>query len=172
MSNIGAAEIAEAIRGWIGRIAEGEEKRADGPLAVIGLISHGDLLAKRLVAGLKERGIDALYGAIDISLYRDDLDMRAEKLPLRSSYLPFSTDGLHVILVDDVLYTGRTIRAALNALFEYGRPARVELQTLADRKGRQVPISADFTCFHLEPEGEGEIQVKLTELDGIDEIAF
>lgn len=171
MSNIGAAEIAEAIRGWIGRIAEGEEKRVER-LAIIGLISHGDLLAKRLVAGLKERGIDALYGAIDISLYRDDLDMRAEKLPLRSSYLPFSTDGLHVILVDDVLYTGRTIRAALNALFEYGRPARVELQTLADRKGRQVPISADYTCFHLEPEGVGEIQVKLTELDGIDEIAF
>lgn len=172
MSNIGAAEIAEAIRGWIGRIAEGEEKRADGPLAVIGLISHGDLLAKRLVAGLKERGIDALYGAIDISLYRDDLDMRAEKLPLRSSYLPFSTDGLHVILVDDVLYTGRTIRAALNALFEYGRPARVELQTLADRKGRQVPISADFTCFHLEPEAGKEVQVRLEETDGKDEIVF
>ena len=172
MSNIGAAEIAEAIRGWIGRIAEGEEKRADGPLAVIGLMSHGDLLAKRLVAGLKERGIDALYGAIDISLYRDDLDMRAEKLPLRSSYLPFSTDGLHVILVDDVLYTGRTIRAALNALFEYGRPARVELQTLAYREGREVPIEANYSCFHVEPKGAGEVCVRLREVDGEDKIEF
>lgn len=172
MSNIGATEIAEAIRGWIGRIAEGEEKRVDGPLAVIGLMSHGDLLAKRLVAGLRERGIEALYGAIDISLYRDDLDMRAEKLPLRSSYLPFSTDDLHVILVDDVLYTGRTIRAALNALFEYGRPARVELQTLAYREGREVPICADYTCFHLEPEAGKEVQVRLVETDGEDKIEF
>ena len=135
-------------------------------------MSHGDLLAQRLVAGLAKRGIDALYGAIDISLYRDDLDMRAEKLPLRSSYLPFSTDGLHVILVDDVLYTGRTIRAALNALFEYGRPARVELQTLAYREGREVPICADYTCFHLEPEAGKEVQVRLVETDGKDEIVF
>ena len=168
MGCIGAKEIESAISAWVERIAaEGAER-----LAVIGLMSHGDLLAQRLVAGLRERGIDALYGAIDISLYRDDLDMRAEKLPLRSSYLPFSTDGLHVILVDDVLYTGRTIRAALNALFEYGRPARVELQTLAYREGREVPICADYTCFHLEPEAGKEVQVRLHEVDGEDKIEF
>ena len=168
MGCIGAKEIESAISAWVERIAAESAER----LAVIGLMSHGDLLAKRLVAGLKERGIDALYGAIDISLYRDDLDMRAEKLPLRSSYLPFSTDDLHVILVDDVLYTGRTIRAALNALFEYGRPARVELQTLAYREGREVPICADYTCFHLEPETGKEVQVRLVETDGKDEIVF
>ena len=168
MGCIGAKEIETAISAWVERIAAESAER----LAVIGLMSHGDLLAKRLVAGLKERGIDALYGAIDISLYRDDLDMRAEKLPLRSSYLPFSTDDLHVILVDDVLYTGRTIRAALNALFEYGRPARVELQTLAYREGREVPICADYTCFHLEPETGKEVQVRLEETDGKDEIVF
>ena len=168
MGAIGAKEIAEAIRGWTERIASGET----GRLAVIGLISHGDLLAQRLVAGLKERGVDALYGAIDISLYRDDADMRAEKLPLRSSYLPFSTDDLHVILVDDVLYTGRTTRAALNALFEYGRPARVELHTLADRGGREVPVCADYTCFQIEPEPGKEVKVKLAELDGEDSVEF
>ena len=168
MSSIGAKEIAESVRGWVERIASGETER----LAVIGLISHGDLLAQRLVAGLRERGVDALYGAIDISLYRDDVDMRAEKLPLRSSYLPFSTDGLHVILVDDVLYTGRTTRAALNALFEYGRPARVELHTLVDRSGREVPVCADFSCFHVEPSEGKEVKVKLAELDGEDEVEF
>lgn len=168
MGAIGAKEIAEAIRGWTERIASGETER----LAVIGLISHGDLLAQRLVAGLKERGVEALYGAIDISLYRDDADMRAEKLPLRSSYLPFSTDGLHVILVDDVLYTGRTTRAALNALFEYGRPARVELHTLADRGGREVPVCADYTCFRIEPAAGKEVRVKLAELDGEDGVEF
>ena len=171
MGAIGASEISAAICGWTERIAAAAEESSER-LAVIGLMSHGDLLAKRLVAGLGERGIDALYGAIDISLYRDDLDMRAEKLPLRSSYLPFSTDGLHVILVDDVLYTGRTIRAALNALFEYGRPARVELQTLAYREGREVPICADYTCFHLEPEAGKEVQVRLHEVDGEDKIEF
>ena len=168
MGCIGAKEIESAISAWVERIAAGGAER----LAVIGLMSHGDLLAQRLVAGLAKHGIDALYGAIDISLYRDDLDMRAEKLPLRSSYLPFSTDGLHVILVDDVLYTGRTIRAALNALFEYGRPARVELQTLAYREGREVPICADYTCFHLEPEAGKEVQVRLHEVDGEDKIEF
>lgn len=168
MSSIGAKEIAESVRGWVERIASGETER----LAVIGLISHGDLLAQRLVAGMRERGVDALYGAIDISLYRDDVDMRAEKLPLRSSYLPFSTDGLHVILVDDVLYTGRTTRAALNALFEYGRPARVELHTLVDRGGREVPVCADFSCFHVEPAEDKEVKVKLAELDGEDEVEF
>ena len=171
MGAIGASEISAAICGWTERIAAAAEESSER-LAVIGLMSHGDLLAQRLVAGLAKRGIDALYGAIDISLYRDDLDMRAEKLPLRSSYLPFSTDGLHVILVDDVLYTGRTIRAALNALFEYGRPARVELQTLAYREGREVPICADYTCFHLEPEAGKEVQVRLVETDGKDEIVF
>ena len=168
MGCIGAKEIETAISAWVERIAGGETER----LAVIGLISHGDLLAQRLVAGLKERGIEALYGAIDISLYRDDVDMRAEKLPLRSSYLPFSTDGLHVVLVDDVLYTGRTIRAALNALFEYGRPARVELQTLADRGGREVPVCADYTCFHIEPEAGKEVRVRLSEVDDEDRIEF
>ncbi|MDO4220965.1 MAG: phosphoribosyltransferase family protein [Akkermansia sp.] len=171
MGAIGASEISAAICGWTERIAAAAEESSER-LAVIGLISHGDLLAQRLVAGLKARGIDALYGAIDISLYRDDADMRAEKLPLRSSYLPFSTDGLHVILVDDVLYTGRTIRAALNALFEYGRPARVELQTLADRGGREVPICADYTCFHIEPEDGREVRVRLVETDGEDKIEF
>ncbi len=168
MGAIGAKEIAESVRGWVERIASGETER----LAVIGLISHGDLLAQRLVAGLRERGVDALYGAIDISLYRDDVDMRAEKLPLRSSYLPFSTDGLHVVLVDDVLYTGRTTRAALNALFEYGRPARVELHTLVDRGGREVPVCADYACFRIEPAEGKEVKVKLAELDGADEINF
>ena len=171
MGAIGTSEISAAICGWTERIAAAAGESPE-KLAVIGLISHGDLLAQRLVAGLKARGIDALYGAIDISLYRDDVDMRAEKLPLRSSYLPFSTDGLHVILVDDVLYTGRTIRAALNALFEYGRPARVELQTLADRGGREVPICADYTCFHIEPEDGREVRVRLVETDGEDKIEF
>ena len=90
------------------------------PLAIVGLLSQGDVIARRLVDKVKELGVEAQYGSIDISLYRDDIFKLEARPSLRSSNLPFSTDDMRVVLVDDVLYTGRTIRAALNALFDYG----------------------------------------------------
>lgn len=168
MPTISQEAIQNALRDWAGRIAassaEGEK------LAVVGLISHGDILAQRLVALLQNAGIPALYGALDISLYRDDFDMLSHKPALRASYLPFSTDGMHVILVDDVIDTGRTVRAALNALFEYGRPACVELYTLVDRGGRELPIHPDVAAFSTPK--EAGVKVHLLEIDGTEDITY
>ena len=116
------------------RMAHGIVARFPGePLAIVGLLSQGDVIARRLVDKVKELGVEAQYGSIDISLYRDDIFKLEARPSLRSSNLPFSTDDMRVVLVDDVLYTGRTIRAALNALFDYGRPARIELACLIIR---------------------------------------
>lgn len=141
------------------------------PLAIVGLLSQGDLIARRLVNMVKELGVEAQYGAIDISLYRDDIYKLEARPSLRSSDLPFSTDDMRVVLVDDVLYTGRTIRAALNALFDYGRPARIELACLVDRGGREVPVQPDYTGLVLEHVG-ARVVVSMKEADGSDQVAL
>lgn len=168
MPTISQDAIQRALQDWAGRIAAGTT--ADEKLAVVGLISHGDILARRLVSMLQEAGVQALYGALDISLYRDDFDMLSHKPALRASYLPFSTDGMRVILVDDVIDTGRTVRAALNALFEYGRPARVELYALVDRGGRELPIHPDAAAFTTPV--EAGVKVHLQEIDGKEDITY
>jgi len=168
MPTISQDAIQSALQDWAGRIAAGTT--ADEKLAVVGLISHGDILARRLVSMLQEAGVQALYGALDISLYRDDFDMLSHKPALRASYLPFSTDGMRVILVDDVIDTGRTVRAALNALFEYGRPDRVELYALVDRGGRELPIHPDAAAFTTPV--EAGVKVHLQEIDGKEDITY
>lgn len=168
MPTISKDAIQNALHEWAKRIAAGTT--ANEKLAVVGLISHGDVLARRLVSLLQEAGVQALYGALDISLYRDDFDMLSHKPALRASYLPFSTDGMRVILVDDVIDTGRTVRAALNALFEYGRPARVELYTLVDRGGRELPIHPDAAAFTTPV--EASVKVHLQEIDGKEDITY
>ena len=116
MPTLNSTDISTALEQWADVIAA----RADAEsLGLVGLISHGDVLARRLIAALEKRQVQARYGALDITLYRDDLDLRKERPALRSSYLPFSTDGMHLILVDDVLQSGRTARAALETIFEW-----------------------------------------------------
>ncbi len=166
MPTISKEEIAKALQNWANAIAAAPPPK----LAIVGLISHGDVLAQRLVSLLEGAGVQARYGALDISLYRDDFDMLSHKPALRASYLPFSTDDMHVILVDDVIDTGRTVRAALNALFEYGRPARVELYSLVDRGGRELPIHPDSVGFLTPP--EADVRVHLAEIDGADNITY
>ncbi|MEG1507834.1 MAG: bifunctional pyr operon transcriptional regulator/uracil phosphoribosyltransferase PyrR [Akkermansia sp.] len=153
----------------IERMARGIAARSSGdiPLAIVGLLSQGDIIAKRLTEQVHALGTSAVFGSIDISLYRDDIFQLENKPSLRSSNLPFSTDGMRVILVDDVLNTGRTIRAALNALFDYGRPACVELACLVDRGGREVPIQPDYVGHVLSNTGE-KIIVSLKESNGVD----
>lgn len=146
-------------------------KPSGEPLALVGLLSKGDLIACRLADRLRARGLDVLSGDIDISLYRDDIYTLEARPSLRSSNLPFSTDGMHLVLVDDVLYTGRTIRAALNAIFDYGRPARVELACLIDRGGREVPIQPDYVG-HTLSEPEQKIKVHLCESEGFDAVTI
>lgn len=174
MATISQEKISQALDAWAEHILKGRTscETPQAPLALVGLISHGDILAQRLVARLKAAGCEAHYGAIDISLYRDDFNLQGQKLALRTSYLPFSTDDMQLILIDDVIYTGRTIRAALNAIFDYGRPAKVELQCLAQRPGRELPIQPDYCPFSFEQGSPQGIKLQLQELDGQDLITY
>lgn len=154
------------------RMAHGIVARfPEEPLAIVGLLSQGDVIARRLVEKVKEMGVNAQYGAIDISLYRDDIFKLDVRPSLRSSNLPFSTDDMRVVLVDDVLYTGRTIRAALNAIFDYGRPSRIELACLIDRGGREVPIQPDYTGHVLDHAG-AKVIVNMMETNGEDSVVI
>ena len=111
-------------------------------LAIVGIYSGGAWLAERLA---KKLTISDL-GFVDVSFYRDDYAKRGLKEEVRPSQIPFDVEGANIVLVDDVLYTGRTTRAAINTLFDYGRPARIILAALVDRGGRELPISADFVA--------------------------
>lgn len=117
--------------------------------ALVGIHTGGVWVAERLASAL---GIKTPPGAIDVSFYRDDYSRRGLQGKAPAAQMPFDVEGAHIIIVDDVLYTGRTIRAALNEVFDYGRPARVELAVLVDRGGRELPISTDYcACTHYLP---------------------
>jgi pyrimidine operon attenuation protein / uracil phosphoribosyltransferase len=111
--------------------------------AIVGIYSGGAWLAERLAADL---GLSARLGFVDVSFYRDDYAKKGLHVGVKSTRIPFDVDGATILLVDDVLYTGRTTRAAINELFDYGRPARVMLAALVDRGGRQLPVAADFVA--------------------------
>src|SRR6188472_2051606 len=140
-------------------------------LAIVGIHRRGAILARRLhalLSDLLEREVPR--GDLDISFYRDDLGRRTEQPVVHSSHLDFAVDGGTVVIVDDVLYTGRTVRAAIEALFDYGRPDRVQLAVVADRGHRELPIRPDYVGKNL-PTSRGErIQVQLIEVDEVDRV--
>ena len=142
-------------------------------LALVGIRRRGVPLAKRLAHAIREiNDIDIPTGALDITLYRDDL-MRtavAAQPVVRRTEIPFSIDDKRILLVDDVLYTGRTIRAALDALTEFGRPKSIQLVVLVDRGHRELPIKADYVGKNLPTSLSQSVQVHLTEIDGRDEV--
>ena len=150
---------------------------ADDPpaIAIVGIHTRGAILAGRLHEIVDELSDDEVpLGDIDISFYRDDLPGRepADSPVVHASHLDFDVDGRTVVLVDDVLFTGRTVRAAIDALFDYGRPRRVQLAVIADRGHRELPIRPDYTGKNL-PTARGErVYVRLDEVDGIDEVAI
>ena len=152
------------------------EKNADSPapFAIVGIHRRGALLAARLrdlLADLLE--IDVPLGDLDISFYRDDLGRRAADAPtVHATHLDFDMAGATVIVVDDVLFTGRTVRAAIEALFDYGRPARVQLAVLADRGHRELPFRPDYVGKNLPTARAERVNVHLEELDGVDEITI
>ena len=131
------------------RLAEQIRPHVSPHTVIIGIHTGGVWLAERLHAGL---GIAQPVGTIDISFYRDDYSARGLRGTPQRSALPLSLENAHVILVDDVLYTGRTIRAALNEIFDFGRPARVDLAVLIDRGGRELPIAARYCALTLSPD--------------------
>jgi pyrimidine operon attenuation protein / uracil phosphoribosyltransferase len=151
------------------------EKNADPrALAIVGIHRRGAVLGARvhrLVADLLED--DSLpLGDLDINFYRDDLATRSEAPVVRASHIGFPLDGRTVVIVDDVLYTGRTVRAAIEALFDYGRPARVQLAVLADRGHRELPFRADYVGKNLPTSRRERVHVRVDELDGVDEVAI
>jgi pyrimidine operon attenuation protein/uracil phosphoribosyltransferase len=146
--------------------------RSDG-LAFVGIRTRGVSLARRLAARLQAiEAIQVPVGALDITLYRDDLGMKAEAPVLRGTDIPFSVAGKTVILVDDVLYTGRTIRAALDALIDLGRPRIIQLAVLVDRGHRELPIRPDYVGKNLPTARRELVQVLLKEHDGQDRVVI
>jgi len=160
----------------IGRTLErlARELRASLPegvsLGLVGIRSRGEVLAERLeplLAGLGVQEIET--GALDITLYRDDLPELGPKALVRSTEIEFDINGLYLVLVDDVLYTGRSVRSALDALVDLGRPKAIRLMVLVDRPGRELPIQADFVGVRVTA-ADVPVSVHLTESDGVDEV--
>jgi len=150
-----------------------ERNRGVEDIALVGIRSRGVPIAARLARQLKElTGVDVPTGALDITLYRDDL-MRHAVGPqpvIRRTEIPFSIDDRVILLVDDVLYTGRTIRAALDALTDFGRPKAIQLVALVDRGHRELPIRADYVGRNIPTSRQEVVHVRLMEVDGRDEV--
>ena len=143
--------------------------------AIVGVHRRGAVLARRLhalTAGLTDAEVP--FGAVDISFYRDDLGRRAPgAMPVvRSTELDFSVENRTIVIVDDVLYTGRTARAAIDVLFDYGRPARVQLAALVDRGHRELPIRPDYVGKNLPTAHDQRVNVHVEEIDGVDEVTI
>jgi pyrimidine operon attenuation protein / uracil phosphoribosyltransferase len=165
------------LRRTLRRIAhEIAEKNPDpAALAIVGIHTRGALLARRLHASLAElTGAEVPIGDIDISFYRDDVGAKSPAMHpvVHASHIDFDLAGRTVVLVDDVLFTGRTVRAAIDALFDYGRPQRVQLAVLCDRGHRELPIRPDYVGKNLPTGREQRVNVHLEELDGSDEVAI
>jgi pyrimidine operon attenuation protein/uracil phosphoribosyltransferase len=166
---------ADRISRSLARIAHEilERNPTIGELALVGIRTRGVPLARRLARAIREiNGHDVPTGALDITLYRDDL-MRhavAAQPVIRKTEIPFSIDDKRILLVDDVLYTGRTIRAALDALIEFGRPKAIQLVVLVDRGHRELPIKADYVGKNVPTSLSQSVHVHLTEVDGRDEV--
>jgi pyrimidine operon attenuation protein / uracil phosphoribosyltransferase len=150
-----------------------ERNPGEQALVVIGIHSRGAHLARRL-RGLLEQLLDTRVplGDLDIGFYRDDVSSRSDAPVVHASHLDFDISGRTVVIVDDVLYTGRTVRAAIEALFDYGRPARVQLAVLADRGHRELPIRPDYVGKNLPTSRAEHVDVRVSELDGVDEVAI
>ncbi len=151
------------------RIADG--RRPGVRLGLVGIRTRGVPIAERIADRLEDRlGHAVPVGALDITLYRDDLGDGDRWPVLKGTEIPFPVDGAEIVLIDDVLYTGRTIRAALNSICDLGRPARVRLVVLVDRGHRELPIRADAVGLEVATERSETVQVRVRPVDGVDEI--
>ena len=167
----------ERMRRTLARIAHEivERNRGMDRVALVGIRTRGDVLARRLAGVLEQITSEPVRtGALDITLYRADL-MRHVVGPqplVRRTEIPFSIDDQRILLVDDVLYTGRTIRAALDALIDFGRPKEIQLVVLIDRGHRELPIKADYVGKNVPTSLSESVQVRLSETDGADEVSL
>ena len=169
----------EALGRTLTRIAHEIIERNDDleQVALVGIHTRGVPLAQRLRRLIDERSdVELAFGQLDITFHRDDVSVRGGRPPehsqpvVRASRLDFDLEGRTVVLVDDVIYTGRTIRAAIDALFDYGRPARVQLAVLVDRGHRELPIRPDYVGKNLPTARRERVQVQLVEVDEVDRV--
>ncbi len=167
--------IPEEIRRTLARIAHEiiEQNKAIERLILVGIHTRGVPLAKRLAANIEDfEGLKIPVGALDISLYRDDLASLNLQPVIHRTDIPTSIDGKSIVLVDDVLYTGRSTRAAMDALIDLGRPQSIQLAVLIDRGHRELPIRADYVGKNIPSSRCEKIQIQLEETDGIDDVAI
>jgi pyrimidine operon attenuation protein/uracil phosphoribosyltransferase len=165
----------DEVRRALTRIAhEIAERNANAPaVAIVGIHRRGAVLAQRLQILLRDLlQTDVPLGDIDIGFYRDDVASRPEAPVVHASHIDFDLSKRTIVIVDDVLYTGRTVRAAIEALFDYGRPERVQLAVLADRGHRELPIRPDYVGKNLPTAREEHVSVRVLELDGVEEVAI
>ena len=166
---------AQAIERALTRVAHEvlEHNKGTENLALVGIRSRGVHLAERLREKIRAiEGVDVPTGIMDITLYRDDLSRSKQQPEVKGTQIPFAVDDQRVVLVDDVLYTGRTIRAALDALMDFGRPLNVQLVVLIDRGHRELPIRADYVGKNLPTAVTESVQVRFKESDGRDEVVI
>jgi pyrimidine operon attenuation protein/uracil phosphoribosyltransferase len=165
-----------AFRTTLDRLASeiGERTRGlEGSLAFVGIRTRGVPIARRLARAVESRtGTAPSIGALDITLYRDDFTTAAAQPVVRKTELDFPMDDAWMVLVDDVLFTGRTVRAAITALIDFGRPRKIELLVMVDRGWRELPIQADYVGMSLETAREDTVRVLLAEEDGRDEVVL
>ena len=164
---------APAIQRAITRIAHEivERNKGVGGLGIVGIRSRGDFLAKRLQREVERlEGVEVPFGAMDISLYRDDLSRGADHALVQLTEIPWAVAGRTVLLVDDVLFTGRTVRAALDAVMDFGRPREIQLAVLIDRGHRELPIRADFVGKNIPTQRSEDVEVHLAETGGEDQV--
>ena len=165
----------ETMRRTLVRIAHEIVENGGEPerLALVGIHRRGAVLAARLQRLLAEHlDLDVPLGEVDISFYRDDVTTRPSAPVVHSTHLDFDLDGRTVVIVDDVLFTGRTVRAAIEALFDYGRPARVQLAVLVDRGHRELPLRPDYVGKNLPTARTERVYVRVEEIDGEDSVAI
>ncbi len=148
-----------------------ERNKGTENLVLVGIRTRGAPLAQRIADKIRQiEGIEVPLGTLDITLYRDDFRRRLKQPVVQTTDIPFNIDDKNVVLVDDVLYTGRTTRAALDALMDFGRPARIQLAVLVDRGHRELPIKADFVGKNVPTSIGEEVRVHLKEVDGEDAV--
>ncbi|MGA7704900.1 MAG: bifunctional pyr operon transcriptional regulator/uracil phosphoribosyltransferase PyrR [Solirubrobacteraceae bacterium] len=164
-------EVARALVRIAHEIAERNATASE--VALVGIHRRGAILATRLRALLCELlDTEVPLGDLDIGFYRDDVASRPDAPVVHASHIDFDIADRTIVIVDDVLYTGRTVKAAIEALFDYGRPAKVQLAVLADRGHRELPIRPDYVGKNLPTSREEHVSVRVAELDGVDEVAI
>jgi pyrimidine operon attenuation protein/uracil phosphoribosyltransferase len=166
-----SVQVGEIITSLVRQIAQ--EGKNLGNLAIVGIRRRGVPLAQRISAQIEKLyGVKLELGILDITLYRDDLSLIAVQPVVHATEINFNVEGKRIVLVDDVLFTGRTVRAAISEILDFGRPAKIELAVLVDRGHRELPIAADYIGKKIETRRDELVDVLLTETDGEDKVVI